>query len=282
MKNITKTLAVILILINECFANEHQIKVSLTEFSFTSENSLEFSIFVSGEDQNKDLHYSFGQYFFEFNPDISNGGTLTYSIVTSELPEALRPRNPGVEKNLLRLAVNSPSGNKSVLPLINGKKGRLLIARMKLETSEDKFSDVPLNLKLSEEKFKTKVFVYDEQINKEAILINSTFTPERGSNSQVTSEMPSAFSLFQNYPNPFNPETKIRFDIPGSTGNGSVDVKLLVYDITGKMVALLVNGKYNSGSYEVTFNGNGFASGMYFYTINAGSFSKTMRMVLVK
>ena len=89
--------------------------------------------------------------------------------------------------------------------------------------------------------------------------------------------IPAEFSLEQNYPNPFNPSTGIRFSLPA--GN---NVTLKVYDLTGKEAATLVDGYKPAGSYEVTFDASGLASGVYYYNLKSGEFSKTMKMVLVK
>jgi len=92
-----------------------------------------------------------------------------------------------------------------------------------------------------------------------------------------SSEIPTEFSLSQNYPNPFNPSTVIRYSL---IDNGFTSLK--IYDISGKEVANLVNELQTSGSYEVKFNGSNFASGVYFYKIQAGSFSAVKRMFLIK
>jgi hypothetical protein len=96
-------------------------------------------------------------------------------------------------------------------------------------------------------------------------------------NTQISSEIPSEFKLHDNFPNPFNPSTTIKYDIPKSSF-----VKLAVYDITGKEVALLVNNNLQAGKYEVKWNGANQSSGVYFVRIEAGSFSRNVRMVLVK
>jgi hypothetical protein len=90
-------------------------------------------------------------------------------------------------------------------------------------------------------------------------------------------ELPVSYSLSQNYPNPFNPSTTISFQIPISGF-----VKLVVYDILGEEVATLINEEKIAGSYEVDFNVRNLASGIYFYTINAGSFTSTKKMILMK
>lgn len=90
-------------------------------------------------------------------------------------------------------------------------------------------------------------------------------------------ELPGEYKLYDNYPNPFNPTTKIKFSVPKSEF-----VSLNVYDILGRKVATLVNTKLSSGSYEVTFTADNLSSGVYFYTIQAGEFSDSKIMVLMK
>ena len=97
-----------------------------------------------------------------------------------------------------------------------------------------------------------------------------------------TSEIPDKYSLNQNYPNPFNPVTKIKFDIPSKVKGQTSDVKLRVYDALGKELQILLNERLNAGSYEVDFDGSNFASGVYFYKLEAGSFVETKRMILLK
>lgn len=95
---------------------------------------------------------------------------------------------------------------------------------------------------------------------------------------------PAVFSLYQNYPNPFNPSTKIKFSIPTvETGHASsLQVTLKVYDILGKEIAMLVNEEKTAGNFEVIFNGNRFSSGIYFYRLQAGGYSQTRKMILLK
>lgn len=93
------------------------------------------------------------------------------------------------------------------------------------------------------------------------------------------SNTPDNYSLEQNYPNPFNPETKIQFSLPASIQG---IVKLAVFDITGKEVAVLVNSALKSGNYEYTWNGASFSSGIYFYTLQTQGGTFTKKMLLVK
>lgn len=95
--------------------------------------------------------------------------------------------------------------------------------------------------------------------------------------SQLGSEIPDKFELYQNFPNPFNPETKIKFDIPAA-GN----VKLTVYNMLGETVAVLQNGFLNYGRFESSWNASQFASGVYFYKLEAENFVSIKKLVLLK
>ncbi len=90
-------------------------------------------------------------------------------------------------------------------------------------------------------------------------------------------EVPEGFSLEQNYPNPFNPSTNLEF---GISDLGFVTLK--IYDILGNEVATLVNENLSPGSYNVKWNATGYTSGIYFYKLEAGDFSETKRMILLK
>jgi photosystem II stability/assembly factor-like uncharacterized protein len=95
--------------------------------------------------------------------------------------------------------------------------------------------------------------------------------------TQTGNTVPREFSLSQNYPNPFNPATKIRFDI-ARAGN----VKLTVYDISGRLVTTLVNKTLAPASYTADFNGAGLASGVYFYRLETSDAVFTRKMTIVK
>jgi hypothetical protein len=94
----------------------------------------------------------------------------------------------------------------------------------------------------------------------------------------IGTEIPKNYNLGQNYPNPFNPETRIRFELPKNS-----IVTLKVYDVVGKLVAVLANNEnVTAGIKEVNFNASNLASGIYYYTIKADNFVETKKMVLVK
>ncbi len=92
-----------------------------------------------------------------------------------------------------------------------------------------------------------------------------------------TKETPKEFALFQNYPNPFNPTTNIKFSLPKES-----KVKLTIYDAIGKEITVLVDGQLNAGSHTVQWNATNFASGVYFFRIEADNFKMTNKMLLMK
>ncbi len=99
-------------------------------------------------------------------------------------------------------------------------------------------------------------------------------------------EIPREFALIQNYPNPFNPKTNIRIQMPNSG-----IVKLTVFDMTGKEIAILVNETLNAGTYNIDFDASHLASGTYLYKLVVGEntnngginrFSDVKKMILIK
>jgi hypothetical protein len=90
---------------------------------------------------------------------------------------------------------------------------------------------------------------------------------------------PLQFALTQNYPNPFNPSTVIAFEVAGGE---RTEVSLTIFDLLGREVGTLVHEELPGGSYTRTFRADGLASGVYYYTLKAGEFSETRKMVLVR
>ncbi|MCE1163905.1 MAG: T9SS type A sorting domain-containing protein [Bacteroidetes bacterium] len=95
--------------------------------------------------------------------------------------------------------------------------------------------------------------------------------------NNLENEVPKDFSLEQNFPNPFNPETSIKFGIPKNAF-----VTLKIFDATGREIAALLNEQRSAGVYTVEWKASSYPSGVYFYTIKAGEFSETKKMLLVK
>jgi hypothetical protein len=89
--------------------------------------------------------------------------------------------------------------------------------------------------------------------------------------------VPKEYALLQNYPNPFNPSTTITYELPKSSV-----VRLSVFDMLGREVAVLVDRTKETGYHEVQFEGRGLSSGVYFYRLQAGDFVATKRLLLLK
>jgi hypothetical protein len=105
----------------------------------------------------------------------------------------------------------------------------------------------------------------------EAELSTANATPQH--QAGVTAD----FSLAQNFPNPFNPETEIAFSLPELA-----DVHLSVFDLTGREIAVLVNGETAAGPHTVRYDASALPSGMYFYKLTTPGFSATKKMMLMK
>ncbi|HWA06000.1 MAG TPA: T9SS type A sorting domain-containing protein [Ignavibacteria bacterium] len=92
-----------------------------------------------------------------------------------------------------------------------------------------------------------------------------------------TVEIPNTYRLYQNYPNPFNPVTRIKYGLPK---NGYV--KLTVYDELGREIGVLQDGYQQANTYEAVFDATNLPSGVYYYKLEASSFSETKKMVIIK
>ncbi len=113
------------------------------------------------------------------------------------------------------------------------------------------------------------------------LMVNRKLSPDAvlavRDDKNTQKNIPSNFEVSNNYPNPFNPSTTIKYSI-----NKSAHVKLLVYDILGREVEELVNSQKQAGEYSVRFDANNLSSGVYFYKFQAGQFTKTHKMILLK
>jgi hypothetical protein len=103
------------------------------------------------------------------------------------------------------------------------------------------------------------------------------FTPVAVTAVNEKQIVPTQYSLSQNYPNPFNPSTVIKYQLKADS-----KVSLTIYNILGQEVANLVNEEQKAGTYSVNFNASRLSSGVYFYKLQAGSFTSTKKMMLLK
>lgn len=125
-----------------------------------------------------------------------------------------------------------------------------------------------------------KVYVtgYSElETNAYQSAVSTIMLPGGEKDNNIETETALKFNLSQNYPNPFNPSTTIGFDIPRSS-----NVKLVIYDMLGKVVDILVNGQMDAGNYSISYTNRNLSSGIYFYELTSGDFREIRRMTLVK
>jgi len=122
--------------------------------------------------------------------------------------------------------------------------------------------------------------LYDfELMNLNGLLMRLSFNP---TSTNITSELPTKYSLQQNYPNPFNPTTTISYALPEQS-----TVKLTVFDIRGQEVMELDRAEKQAGNYEVQWSGmdqsgNSVSTGVFFARLQAGEFTQTIKMVYLK
>lgn len=105
----------------------------------------------------------------------------------------------------------------------------------------------------------------------------ATLTVDKASGIGRNLQQPEVFQLSQNHPNPFNPSTMIEYSLPISE-----QVMLKVFDVIGNEVRVLVNSRQAAGSYRVQLDSNDLNSGLYFYLLQAGKFTVTKKMILIK
>ena len=89
--------------------------------------------------------------------------------------------------------------------------------------------------------------------------------------------VPQGYALENNYPDPFNPSTTIGYRLPVRS-----HIVILIYDVLGREVATLVNEQQNAGNYSISFNADGLPSGTYFYRMQAGTFTETKKLMVIK
>lgn len=117
---------------------------------------------------------------------------------------------------------------------------------------------------------------YVERYLSGSSVINKSSSETKEITVQGNAEVKS-YSMEQNYPNPFNPSTLIHYEMPK---DGFVTLK--VYDVLGNLVKTLVNQYQTKGRYDINFNADNLATGVYLYRLQSGSFVSTKKMLLLK
>ncbi len=121
------------------------------------------------------------------------------------------------------------------------------------------------------------------------VLTQEAAADETESQTVVAAEavLPKEFALSQNYPNPFNPSTTIKFQLPDKNGMQAIRTVLKIYDILGRLVRTVVDEEMSPGFYTKQWNGLNdqgirISTGVYFYTLTAGEFRDSKKMLLIK
>ena len=222
---------------------------------------------------------------FDIKAEVSRSGdvadnNLTINFVLVENVNYQGRNGVAYHRNVMRKMVTSPTGESFSIAMGETKP-------------VDKKIDIDTDNLIMEN---LSVVVFIQSSSSKTVYQSGTITYSELTITDVTTtnEIPSEYSLEQNYPNPFNPTTKIRYTIAPPTlpeGEASVGtsfmkfITLKVYDILGNEIATLVNEEKPAGDYEVEFGRNlihQIPSGVYFYTMNAGSFTQTKKMLLLK
>lgn len=197
------------------------------------------------------------------------------SFVLYSINENPNNAGTGVNPDHYELPPIPPTGSFDVRYSSNRKAENLKEGNQSIEMRGIKYPVTvrvdDADLKLSDESGKhLNVFLSSGE---EVIISNNTITTLKVSENI----MPEIYSLEQNYPNPFNPSTIIRWQSPLNCYQ-----VLKVWDVLGNEIATLVNEFRPAGRYEVEFNAASVSSGVYFYTLQAGSFRTTKKMILTK
>ncbi len=162
---------------------------------------------------------------------------------------------------------------KTLRILLYDRQGQKIIP-----SGEHMLADIPFQITIPEDISLERIFLVDEF--RQPVTLNEVEIIY-----EAPPSIPLDYILYQNYPNPFNPSTTIRFSIPDKS-----TVTLKVYDMLGNEISTLVNEDKFRGIYNVTFNGNNLASGVYFYQLRAVNpstssgqgFIQTKKMMFVK
>jgi len=157
------------------------------------------------------------------------------------------------------------------------------IETSKLDSEEENSVSYTINTEgIGNKQVKLKLVVAKDVADNVAII--STFSTKsdlaKASNKVISFDETLSitdYALEQNYPNPFNPSTVIKYQIPN---DGLVSLK--IYDITGQEVKTLVNQEQSKGRYEINFDASNLSTGVYFYRLTSGSYTKSMKMMLLK
>lgn len=196
-------------------------------------------------------------------------------------PTAERWEGMLVQFNNVTLSDSTPTFQEIYEFGVNDGSGQVLIRRdgrhQYTTTTLDPTPGLVLISQGSQISYLRGIVYYSGNYYKVVPRTNADFGTITSVRLQQTSEIPAQYGLAQNYPNPFNPATTIEFSLPQ---NEFVTVN--VYNILGQKMETLVEGIQQAGTYSVRFDASRYTSGIYFYSLQAGSFSQTKKMILLK
>lgn len=196
-------------------------------------------------------------------------------------PSAERWEGMLIQFNNVTLTDSTPTFQEIYEFAVNDGSGQVLIRRdgkhRYTTTTQDPTPGLELIPQGSHISYLRGVVYYSGNYYKIVPRGDSDFGTITGVEVEHTPAIPQEFTLTQNYPNPFNPSTTIEFGLPK---NEFVTVK--VYNVLGQEVETLVSGMQDAGTYTVRFDASRLTSGVYFYRVQAGQFSQTKKMLLVK
>jgi hypothetical protein len=203
-------------------------------------------------------------------------GALTTTIAQTNPRQTVHLLEPGTNGNTLELTIANPTK----INIMKGVEVRLLGNPTRLNFTS-KFLTIDTLAPVAERAVQfTFEVVRDAPLNR-LDTIDFSISDQLGNHWSksviVKYKGPTKFTLDQNFPNPFNPSTTINYDLPRD-----VRVSLKLYNTLGQEVATLVNEEQQAGYKSVVWNGTGFASGMYFYRLQAGEFVDVRKLLLLK
>lgn len=251
----------------------------------TSQNILdygEYSFSVSSDVELYDPNTIIGLFVYEndskeIDIEFSRWGDVNGNPVNY----AVQPASPGITSISFSLGINGePSLHKFIWTAQNIKfqsykaTGELIKEWVYIGSK----NPIPNQMKAHINFWLMSGLAPINQSNAEFVISNFKYTPLnllaiRPSNNEV----PTEFKLFQNYPNPFNPTTKIQFSIPKESF-----VRLSIYNAIGQEIVTLVSQELPASTYSIDFNATDIPNGIYFYSLQAGEFTQTKKMILIK
>lgn len=251
------------------------------------------NVFMQYDNYSKIIIDGNGNLNFFYNYYNSNGTFLTKSSdngITWSTPQKIYSSSIPFENPYL--SINITSDNTFVM-LTHISDGNIYVS-----SSSDAInwsSPIQVNSEdgtVTDESFMNSVLIDDSHVStawidtrtgNEEIFYANVLIPDTPTDVKDKDDtLPVKFKLLQNYPNPFNPSTTINYSIPMDKTQNIFPVRLKIYDVTGKEVAVLVNENKSAGNYSVNFDASNLTSGTYFYRLDVGNYTAVKKMVLMK